>query len=407
MSRRHPALDPAVARELAELDAALAGDPGADAALVLLAADLRAQAPRMTPAFAARLDDQVDAGSAGAGFAGAPAALMRWLGTLRSRTMLLPALGLAATMLAALVVVVALTGDSGVRPQRPAAVEKSAPGAAAQGTEPTVSTSRRALDAAPGVIVNGRVAPAAGAPAFAAPRPLAKSHKPGFGHKVEKSTQLSLSTTADGVQDAADGVVRVVQSLGGFVESSQVTTTGRGGTATFRLRVPVTRLDEAVRRLSALAHVASLTQSAQDITASFVSTASRLSDARAERRALLRALGKATTANEIASLRARLRLNASEIAAYKGELNALRRRADFAHVDVTIEGHGRAPSAGAGAWTPRDALHDALRVLEVAAGVLVVGAAALAPIALLAALAALGARSLRRRRREQALDAAA
>jgi hypothetical protein len=74
---------------------------------------------------------------------------------------------------------------------------------------------------------------------------------------------------------------------------------------------------------------------------------------------------------------------------------------------VTVTGRGRAPSAGGGAWTPRDALHDALRVLEVAAGVLVVSAAALAPIALVAALAGLAARSLRRRRREQALDAAA
>ena len=135
-----------------------------------------------------------------------------------------------------------------------------------------------------------RAVPLTGAGSVAAPaRPAARAGKPGFGRKVEKSTQLSLRTTADGVQDAADGVVRVVQSLGGIVESSQVTTAGRGGTATFTLRVPVDRLDDAVRRLSALAHVASLTQNVQDITGSFVSTASRLSDARAERRALLRA----------------------------------------------------------------------------------------------------------------------
>jgi hypothetical protein len=206
------------------------------------------------------------------------------------------------------------------------------------------------------------------------------------------------------VEDVSDGVVRVTQSLGGFVESSQVTTNERTGAASFRLRVPAARLDEAVRRLSALAHVASLSQSATDITRDFVSAAGRLSDARAERRALLRALAKATTANEIASLRARLRLNASEIAAYKGELNALRRRADLATVEVGVEGRGH--SSGGGSWTPADALRDAARVLEVTAGVLLVGAAALAPLAVLGFLVGLTARSLRRRRREHALDAA-
>jgi hypothetical protein len=401
MSRRDPAVDPAVTRELAELDAVLAGDAGADPALALLVSDVRALAPRMAPVFAAGLDEQVQAG-----FAAGPPPVARWLGALRSRTMLLPALGLAAAMLVALVVVLDVARDSSM-PTRQPSTEVLAPD-----TKPAVTTKRAPVPSVPGTFLNQdsarRSVPLTGAGSVAAPaRPAARSAKPGFGRKVEKSTELSLRTTADGVQDAADGVVRVVQSLGGIVESSQVTTAGRGGTATFTLRVPVDRLDDAVRRLSALAHVASLTQNVQDITGSFVSTASRLSDARAERRALLRALGKATTANEIASLRARLRLNASEIAAYKGELNSLRRRANFARVDVTITGRGRAPSTGAGAWTPRDALHDALRVLEVAAGVLVVTAAALTPVALLAVLAALAARSLRRRRREQALDAAA
>jgi hypothetical protein len=393
MSRRDSTLDTAVVRELAELDAALAGAPDADPALALLARDVRAQAPRVAPSFATRLDAQVQSG-----FAGAPR-LAAWLAALRSRAMLLPALGLAASVLVAIVVV---AGGPGVSRNTPRRAEKAPAPVLAPHTAPAAGSDRVVpAPAVPGTFLSGERA--GGASALAAPRPAAQHAGPGFGRKVEKSTELSLSTTGDRVQDVADGVVRVVQDVGGIVESSQVTTTARGGTAGFSLRVPVGRLDETVRRLSALAHVASLTQSAQDITAPFVSAASRLSDARAERRALLRALGRATTANEIASLRARLRINASEIALYKGELNALRRRANLAHLDVTVSGHGRAPSAGAGAWTPR----SALRVLEVTTGVLLVGAAALAPVALLAALAALAARSARRRRREQALDAAA
>jgi hypothetical protein len=44
--RRPELLDPAVARDLDALDAALAGAPGTDPELVALAADVRAAAPR-------------------------------------------------------------------------------------------------------------------------------------------------------------------------------------------------------------------------------------------------------------------------------------------------------------------------------------------------------------------------
>jgi hypothetical protein len=232
-----------------------------------------------------------------------------------------------------------------------------------------------------------------------------RSRRPGFGRKVEKSAQLTLTTSPDDVQDVADGVVRVTQEVDGVVASSTITTNDGSGSAQFALRIPTRRLDDAIRRLSRLAHVGSLSQNADDITAPFISAAERLSDARAERRALLRALGKATTPARIASLRARLRANRSEIARYKGDLNALRRRADFANVAVAVEGTGER-RGDTGGWTPGDALRDAVRVLEVAAGVALVGLAVLAPFALLGLLSVLAARALRRRRREDALDAA-
>jgi hypothetical protein len=68
-------------------------------------------------------------------------------------------------------------------------------------------------------------------------------------------------------------------------------------------------------------------------------------------------------------------------------------------VDVTVAGNGHASSSGGG-WTPADAARDALRVLEVAAGVILVGLAAGIPLALLLGAAWLAAHSTRRRRRE-------
>ena len=72
-------------------------------------------------------------------------------------------------------------------------------------------------------------------------------------------------------------------------------------------------------------------------------------------------------------------------------------------IDAILSGKPAAKHGG-GAWTPRDALHDAGRVLQVAGGVALIALAVLLPIGLLALLALPLARTLRRRRRETVLD---
>jgi hypothetical protein len=61
-------------------------------------------------------------------------------------------------------------------------------------------------------------------------------------------------------------------------------------------------------------------------------------------------------------------------------------------------------ATGGGDWTPGDAAADALRVIEVFAGVMLVALAVLAPLGLIAGLGVLVVRMGRRRRRESALD---
>jgi hypothetical protein len=207
------------------------------------------------------------------------------------------------------------------------------------------------------------------------------------------------------VQDTADGVVRGTQASGGFVQSSQVASGDGNGNATFVLRVPTARLDDAIARLSKLGHVRSLQQSSQDISGAYDSASTRLVEARAERRGLLRAIAKATTAQQISSLRARIADNRREIARYQREFEAVRNRANYATVEVDVTGrpHKSQPAPGGGSWSPGDAAHDAVRVLEVSAGVALIGLAVLVPLALLGAAAGLGASAYRRRRREAAL----
>jgi Domain of unknown function (DUF4349) len=374
MRRRETTLDPTVAAELEALEAALAGDPAAEPELTALVRDVRAQAPTMDPGFRARLDERVERG-----FATAPRPK-------RQRRNLVPALGIAGCLLAGIVAIALTGGGSGN--------DNGSSGGGGAGAVSTASgpvTEQAQKDSAGG---------AGSSSSAAAPAPSQGSRS----RKVQRSTRLELTTTD--VQDTADGVVRATQASGGFVQSSQVASGDGNGNASFVLRVPTARLDDAIARLSKLGHVRSLQQSAQDITGAYDSASTRLAEARAERRGLLRAIAKATTAQEISSLRARIADNRREISRYQREFEAVRNRANYATVEVDVIGrpHKSQPAPGGGSWSPGDAAHDAVRVLEVSAGVALIGLAVLVPLALLGAAAGLGASAYRRRRREAALS---
>jgi hypothetical protein len=213
-----------------------------------------------------------------------------------------------------------------------------------------------------------------------------------------------LATPRTEVEDAADGVIEVTDRYQGFVLRSNVSGGDRGRAgATLELRIPSDKLQSALRDLSELAHVRSRTQTTQDITARFVSARSRLNEAVAERRALLRQLGRAVTTNETASIRARLRLANRRIAAVRSDLRSLRNRVNFSTVSVAIEADESIEASG-GNWTPGDALRDARDILRTTLGILLVSLAVLLPLVALSLVAWLAARGVRRGYRERALD---
>jgi hypothetical protein len=221
----------------------------------------------------------------------------------------------------------------------------------------------------------------------------------------DRDAALVLATPRKDVEDAADGVIEVTDRYEGFVLRSNVSggDQGRAG-ATLELRVPTDKLQPALRDLSELAHVRSRTQTTQDITARFVSARSRLNEAVAERRALLRQLGRAVTANETASIHARLRLANRRIAAVRSDLRSLRNRVNFSTVSVSIEADESVKASDGGGWTPGDALRDARDILRTTVGILLVSLAVLLPVIALAVAAWFASRGVRRGYRERALD---
>ena len=379
MRRHEPTLDPAVTAELEALEAALTGHPAAEPELAALVRDVRAEAPAMAPDFRARLDRRVERGFE-------RALPRRRLHSLRP---MIPALAVAGCVLAALVAVVVSAGGG-----------SNDNASSAGGTAAPLAAQEQSSDSARSSGGSGSAGTASSGSALATPAPSAPARQ----RRVERSTRLELTTTD--VQAASDGVVRATQATGGFVQSSQVSTGDGRSTASFVLRVPTSRLDDALARLTRLGHVRSLQQSADDITNVYNGASTRLAEARAERRALLRALSKATTAAQITSLRARIADNRRALQRDQRALDAVRNRANYATIGLEVTGvarkHATVPSGGS--WTPGDAAHDAVRVLEVSAGVALIALAVLVPLSLVGAAGGFAAVAVRRRRREAALS---
>jgi hypothetical protein len=377
--RRDVTLDPETARELAALDAALAGEPVDPdlAELEALVRDARDVRPAPSAAFAARLDERA------AGEFPRPAGGRTPLSErLRpSRRMLLPAMGATASVVLVVGIGVAVVdGGDGAKRVNDA------------------STLTRQATPGPGAAKSESVAPAA--PPAAATAGAATA---GAARRVERRATLVLTAPSDRIDEVSQRVITVTDGVDGIVASSSVSSGdgGQGG-ATFTLKVPADKLSTALSQLSRLAHVRSRTETGDDITDAFNASRARLAQALAERQSLLKQLANATTPNQAESIRVRLRINGQAIDQARAALKDVRTRANYATVQLSVEPRGSDGGTGAG-WTPDDALGDAQRILEVSLGVVVVGTAALLPLGALALATGVGARALRRRRREQAL----
>ncbi|MBE2317235.1 DUF4349 domain-containing protein [Solirubrobacter sp. CPCC 204708] len=226
---------------------------------------------------------------------------------------------------------------------------------------------------------------------------------------VKTNASLTLSTTPDRVPALADRVIATVDSLGGFVQSSQVEQPSeRTASATLALRIPSARLDDGLARISKLAHVKARSQQTEDLTDMREVLESRVRDARADREGLRNRLAKATTDKDRQRLRAALDRASRRVTQAQREVNELGAEVSYATVDLSIEGERRRGAAAAPGdrWTPGDAIGDAVRVLEVIAGVALIALAIILPIAAIALLAVFAGRIFTRRRRERALEVA-
>jgi hypothetical protein len=373
--------------ELEAVEAALAGRyvSPEHADLAELALLLRDDRPEPTPAWQNQLDRRV-----GAGFPARPKQRRQWIWLRKAA----PVLAVFAVV-AVVAVPLALTIDS------------SNFGGDDDSGASSAGSSEVATQDSGGGGVSAPVPEADSAAGDEALRSTGKAPSPRSDRadrrKVERAVQMTIAAPRRQIDEVASKIGDVTADVGGFVRRSSVSSNNGGD---LQLRVPSNRLDVAVQRLSKLGKVRDLSRSSQDITRAVVSARDRLRDFKAERETLLKQLAAATTLNETESIRARLDIVAQEIASARNSLARVNNRANFANISVALVRTSGAEDDEGGAWTPGDAWHDALRLLEVIAGVLVIAAAIAVPLLVAWLLGWLGRRGYTRRRRERALDMA-
>lgn len=389
-------LEPRAAASLDAIDRTLAGEPVDPdyAELAELALLLAAERPQTPPTFASTLDARVERR-----FASSPTQRKRspgagrwWLST--------PAAGLAATLLAAIVIIGAAVALSG--PGRSSSASSAAPSGTAITSAHPPAAPRRSAPAQFGAASSARPTSPTSAQAPAV-------EPPPNGRKIIQGAQLALTTAPGRIDDVAQEVFVVVGQAHGIVSSSTVTATGHpNGYAQFQLRIPSASLPQTMAALSSLryARVASRTDTSQDVNDQYQADVRQLGNARALRTSLLKQLAHATTRAQIDSLNAQIHDVDAAISSDETALQGLGNQINYSQVTVTING-GLTPlpaQTGGGGFGFGRAAHDAGRVLTVAAGIVLIVLAALVPVALLGAFGWWVGAAVRRRRRRQALD---
>lgn len=286
-------------------------------------------------------------------------------------------------------------------------VSPARPGAPRRVPAPAAGPPAQSVSRAAGQSAGG----AAGGPAHLLPLPSASP----AGSRQIDSAQLALKTEGRHIDAVTQEILNIVDREHGIVNRSQVTEGRRAGDryAVFNLGIPDASMQATIDQLSRLrfATVTSRTDSSRNVSNDYQADQRRLADARSLRATLLRELTDAKTIGQADNLQTRIHDVESSISRRQARLRSLQHRISYGALEVQVtqgrSGVTPAKHGGSGSGlTLRRAVHDAVRVLTVAAAVILIGLAAAVPVGLLALLLAWVGFRVRRGRRERALDAA-
>lgn len=186
-----------------------------------------------------------------------------------------------------------------------------------------------------------------------------------FDRKIVRTGTMQLVVT-----DAPAAVQRLqslAQSLGGYVESSNLTQVGETMNGSVKLRVPAARFDEARSGARAIGlRVQSESVEATDVTRQFVDLEASLRNFRAEEAQYLEIMKRAGKIEDVLQVAEHLSDVRGRIEQTQGELNLLSHQVDMSTLTITLIAQAEARVAGL-EWRPlynaRRAFRDLLQGL--------------------------------------------
>ena len=145
--------------------------------------------------------------------------------------------------------------------------------------------------------------------------------------------RAGLEVEVEEVAPAVERATQLTQRLDGYVEN---TTTREDKAAHLQLRVPSSRLDEALDSLARLGKVKGRSLSADDVTAQSVDLEARVASFREARDKLRELLARAGTVADAVAAQAELARVQAELDSFEGQLRTLQSSVQLSVITLTL-----------------------------------------------------------------------
>ena len=152
---------------------------------------------------------------------------------------------------------------------------------------------------------------------------------------------MSLDTETEDLDALLTQLNQKISALGGYVENKSIRNGGSTSTRRYRyanmvIRVPVDRLDEFVEHVAGATNVVSQTESAKDITLSYVATQSRITALETEQTRLLELLAQAENMTDLLQIEQRLTDVRTELEQVTSQLRLYDNLVDYGTIELSI-----------------------------------------------------------------------
>jgi hypothetical protein len=215
-------------------------------------------------------------------------------------------------------------------------------------------------------------------------------------------TTAELTVRTRDVTAAAARVGRAAAGAKGYVSDEETSTEGGRTESVLTVRVPPSGLDRVMDEAAATGTTVSRSRSSQDVSGTYVDTASRVRSQTASVERVRALLSRATTIGQVVQVESELARREADLEALKARLQQLDQQTTLATLTVSLVPPSSPPPAQAGFG---GGLKAGWHALGASAAVALAVLGAVLPFAVLLAVVGVPAVLLLRRRRRPVVDA--